>query len=145
MKIINDAISDGYTLSIGGDVSEPGYNGWEKACVVPSFDIPGEFINQDSRELRIYNSTTEDDHGIHMVGYTKVGGHYWYLIKDSARSARQSETKGYHFYRDDYVKLKMLSFTVHKDAAKDYMQKLSKKVSDKKEIELPPDGPFAKK
>ena len=145
MKIINDAITAGYTISIGGDVSEPGYNGWEKACVVPSFDIPGEYINQDARELRIYNSTTEDDHGIHMVGYTKVGGHFWYLIKDSARSARQSEPKGYHFYRDDYVKMKMLSFTVHKDAVKEYMLKISKRAPEKKEIELQPDGPFTKK
>lgn len=145
MKIINNAISNGYTVAIGGDVSEPGYNGWEKACVVPTFDIPQEYINQDSRELRIFNSTTEDDHGIHMVGFTKVGGHYWYLIKDSARSARQSETKGYHFYRDDYVKLKMLTIAVHKDAVKDYFEKMLKKAPEKKEIDLAPDGPFGKK
>lgn len=145
MSIINKAITNGYTMSIGGDVSEPGYNGWEKACVVPDFDIPADYINQNSRELRIYNKTTEDDHGIHLVGFKKMGGHYWYLIKDSARSARQSEPKGYHFYRDDYVKLKMLSFTVHKDAVKDYLLKIEKRVPEKKEIDLPPDGPFEKK
>jgi len=145
MNIINEAVSKGFTISIGGDVSESGYNGWEKACVVPTFDIPEEYIDQNARELRIFNSTTEDDHGIHMVGYTKIGGHNWYLIKDSARSARQTQPEGYHYYRDDYVKLKMLTFSVHKDAAKDYLAKIAKKAPEKKEIELPLDGPFSKK
>jgi len=145
MNIINEAVSKGFTIAIGGDVSESGYNGWEKACVVPTFDIPGEYIDQNARELRIFNSTTEDDHGIHMVGYTKIGGHNWYLIKDSARSARQTQPEGYHYYRDDYVKLKMLTFSVHKDAVKDYLIKIAKKAPEKKEIELPLDGPFSKK
>jgi bleomycin hydrolase len=145
MNIINGAISKGFTIAIGGDVSESGYNGWEKACVVPTFDIPGDYIDQNARELRIFNSTTEDDHGIHLVGYTKIGGHNWYLIKDSARSARQTKPEGYQFYRDDYVKLKMLTFSVHKDAVKDYLSKIEKKAPEKKEIELMPDGPFSKK
>jgi bleomycin hydrolase len=145
IRAINGAVEAGYTLSIGGDVSEPGYNGWNEAVVVPSFDIPQEYINQDSRELRIYNKTTDDDHGVHMIGYTKMDGHYWYLIKDSARSARQGEHKGYHFYRDDYVKLKMLTFCVHKDAVKGLLEKTERNKPEKKEIELIPDGIFGKK
>ena len=121
--IIKKAIKKGYTISIGGDVSEPGYNGWEDAAIVPDFDIPQDFINQDSREMRIYNHTTEDDHGIHLVGYKKIGKRDWFLIKDSARSSRHGQYKGYYFYRDDYVRLKMLSFTVHKDIVKDILKK----------------------
>jgi hypothetical protein len=48
---------------------------------IPDFDIPNQFINQDSREFRIYNKTTTDDHGLHVVGYTKVDDHDWYLIR----------------------------------------------------------------
>jgi bleomycin hydrolase len=117
------AVQRGYTVALGGDVSEPGYNGFENEAVVPSFDIPQAYINQDSRELRFYNHASEDDHGIHVVGYAKVGGRDWFLIKDSARSSRWGKFEGYYFYRDDYVRLKMLEFMVHKDAVRDLLAK----------------------
>jgi len=125
-SIIKNAIKKGYSIAIGGDVSEPGYNGFEDAAIVPTFDIPEEYIDQDSREFRIYNRTTTDDHGIHIVGYTRYAGHDWFLIKDSSRSARWGKFKGYYFYREDYIKLKMLAFMVHKDAAKEVLAKFKK-------------------
>jgi len=112
--LILDAVRAGSTLVIGGDVSEPGYWGEEDVAVVPTFDIPGEYIDQDSREFRFYNRTSTDDHGIHLVGWTRAGDHDWFLIKDSARSARRGSFDGYLMYRDDYVRLKMLTFTVHR-------------------------------
>ena len=126
-KIIKDAVKSGYTVAIGGDVSEPGYNGLEDAAFVPDFDIPQQYINQDSREFRFYNHSTADDHGIHIVGYTTIGKgnkkRDWFLIKDSARSSRHGKYEGYYFYRDDYIKLKMLTFTVHKDMMKNILKK----------------------
>ena len=92
--------------------------------MVPSFDIPGPSIDQDARELRFYNHTSTDDHGIHLVGHTRVDGHDWFLIKDSGRSSRRGKFEGYYMYRDDYVKLKMLTIMVHKDAAADLLAKL---------------------
>lgn len=121
--VIQKAMESGYTICIGGDVSEPGYFGPEDAAFIPSFDIPQEYINQDAREYRIQNGSTEDDHGIHMIGYTKVGNYNWYLIKDSARGSRQGQFKGYYMYREDYPRLKMLTFSVHKDVAKDILKK----------------------
>jgi bleomycin hydrolase len=109
-------ISSGRSLVIGGDVSEPGLNGFEDVAVVPTFDIPDDFIDQSSREFRFANGSTTDDHGIHLVGHTRLDGHDWFLIKDSNRSSRHGEFEGYYFYRDDYVRLKMLTFTVSKDA-----------------------------
>ncbi len=123
--IIVDAVKAGSTLVIGGDVSEPGYWGEEDIAVVPTFDIPGEYIDQDSREFRFYNRTSTDDHGIHLVGYTTTpDGHDWFLIKDSARSARRGDYEGYLMYRDDYVKLKMLTFTIHKEFLGDVLEKV---------------------
>ncbi len=121
--IYQKALKNGYTVCIGGDVSESGYFGQEDAAFIPTFDIPQEYINQDSREFRIQNKTTEDDHGIHMIGYTKVGDYTWYLIKDSARGSRHGKYKGYYFYREDYPKLKMLTFSVHKDVVKEILKK----------------------
>lgn len=122
-RIIKNSILNGYTIAIGGDVSEPGYNGFEDSAIVPTFDIPPEYIDQSSREFRFYNNTSTDDHGVHLVGYAKIDNWDWFLIKDSARSSRWGKFEGYYFYREDYIKLKMLSFMVHKDAVKDVLSK----------------------
>ncbi len=123
-EVIKNAIESGYTLVIGGDVSEPGKLGSHDIAFIPSFDIPGRYINQDSREYRIYNKTTEDDHGIHLVGYTRVKDKDWFLVKDSGRSSRKGKYKGYYFFREDFIKLKMLTLTLHKDMLKDILPKI---------------------
>ncbi len=128
---ILNSIKNGYSVAIGGDVSEPGYNGFLDIAIVPDFDIPYQYINQSSREFRIYNKTTTDDHGVHLVGYTHYKGHDWFLIKDSSRTGQRG-IPGYLFYRDDYVKLKMLSFMVHKDAVKSLLEKIKKENSKNK-------------
>jgi bleomycin hydrolase len=63
-----------------------------------------------------------------MVGYMKdKNGKYWYLIKDSSSGSRNidqnSEEFGYYFFSEEYTKLKMMDFTVHKDMLKKYMKK----------------------
>jgi len=121
-KIIQESIQKGYSLVIGGDVSEPGYDGFQDAAIVPSFDIPQDYIDQDARELRIVNQTSDDDHGIHLIGYTKVDNQDWFLIKDSGRGSRWGKFKGYYFYRHDYIKLKMLSIIIHKDCVTSYLK-----------------------
>jgi len=122
--VILRSIGGGRSLVIGGDVSEPGLNGHEDIAVVPTFDIPFELIDQSARELRFANESTTDDHGIHLVGHMKLDGHDWFLIKDSNRSSRHGEHEGYYFYRDDYVKLKMLTITVHKDVVADILKRI---------------------
>ena len=122
--LILKAIKAGYSVGIGGDVSEPGKLGFQDVCFIPSFDIPAVYINQDAREYRIANETTTDDHGIHLVGYSRIKGHDWFLIKDSGRSARWGRHEGYYFFRGDYIKLKMLTFTVHKDILKNILSKV---------------------
>lgn len=121
-------IDSGHSLVIGGDTSEPGMNGFEDVAVVPTFDIPGEYIDQSARELRVAEGATTDDHGIHLVGHERLDGHDWFLIKDSNRSSRHGEWKGYYFYRGDYVRLKMLTFTAHKDDLADILRRVEEAV-----------------
>lgn len=123
-SIIRDSVKDGRSLVIGGDVSEPGLNGFEDVAVIPSFDIPAELIDQSAREFRFDNGTSTDDHGIHVVGHTRLDEHDWFLIKDSNRSSRQGQFKGYYFYRDDFVRLKMLTITVHRDQIEDILTRV---------------------
>lgn len=119
---VDAAITDGFSVAIGGDVSEPAKNFRQDIAFVPTCDIPGDYIDQSAREYRIANGTTGDDHGIHLVGQRRIGDHTWYLVKDSGRSARHGRFAGYYFFRDDFVKLKMLTFMVHKDGAKKLLE-----------------------
>jgi bleomycin hydrolase len=125
LSTIKNAIHNGYTVCIGGDVSEAGYDSWNKAAIIPTFDIPSEYIDENARQFRFDNKTTGDDHGIHLIGYTNRNGKEWFLIKDSGAGSKNIEPKGYVFYHEDYVKLKMLSFTVHKDAVGDLVSKIN--------------------
>ncbi|MBU0473174.1 MAG: C1 family peptidase [Bacteroidetes bacterium] len=122
MKILKNSVRNGYSVALGGDVSEAGYSSTAEVAMIPSFDIPSEYINAFSREFRISNKTTTDDHGIHIVGYLEKDGKDWYLIKDSGAGSRDGNNKGYYFYEEDYVKLKMLSFMVHKNMLKGYLE-----------------------
>ncbi len=127
MSALKLAVRNGYTVSIGGDVSEPGFDRVTQCAVVPDFDIPSAYINDDARQLRFSNHTTTDDHGLHVVGYMNKDGKDWYLVKDSGSGSRNNDPKakefGYYFFSEDYVTLKMMGFTVHKDAVKDILKK----------------------
>jgi bleomycin hydrolase len=128
MEAVKKAIRKGYTMSIGGDVSEAGFLRTTNCAMVPAFDIPSEYIDENARQFRFSNGSTTDDHGMHLVGYyTDEDGKDWYLIKDSSSGSRNNDENapefGYYFFHEDYVKLKMMGFTIHKDAVKDILKK----------------------
>jgi bleomycin hydrolase len=123
MGAIKSAVRSGSTVCIGGDVSEPGYEGHAGVAIVPTFDIPSEYIDESARQFRFTNGTTGDDHGVHIVGYLEKDGQDWYLVKDSGSGSRNNPHPGYYFYSEDYVKLKMLGITLHKDFLKELLEK----------------------
>jgi bleomycin hydrolase len=127
MSALKNAVRNGYSMSIGGDVSEAGLDRKTQCAVIPDFDIPSAYINDDARQFRFSNNTTTDDHGMHLVGYYVKDGKDWYLIKDSSAGSRNNDASakefGYYFFSEDYVKLKMMDFMVHKDAVKEILQK----------------------
>jgi bleomycin hydrolase len=127
MTALREAVRKGFTVSIGGDVSEPGLDRTTQCAVIPDFDIPSGWINDDARQFRFSNHTTTDDHGMHLVGYYEKDGRDWYLIKDSGAGSKNNDPDapefGYYFFSEDYVRLKMMDFMVHKDAVKDLLRK----------------------
>ncbi len=127
MNTINTAVRSGYTMAIWGDVSEPGIDGHAGIAVIPSFDIPSQYIDANARIFRFYNHTTGDDHGIHLIGYTQKDGKNWYLIKDSGSGARNNTHPGYYFYSADYVKLKMLGIMLPKSAIPQIMTEMKER------------------
>lgn len=129
MSVIKLAIRKGYTMMIGGDVSESGFDPWNQVAVIPTYDIPSEYINESARLIRFLNGSTTDDHGMHMVGYLEKDGKDWYLVKDSGSGSRNcgpdSKNFGYYFMHEDYVKLKMMGFLVHRDVLKEMLMKFN--------------------
>jgi bleomycin hydrolase len=128
MDALKNAIRNGYTMALGGDVSEAGYDSWNKVGVVPTFDIPTEYIDENARQFRFSNATTTDDHGIHLIGYQERNGKDWYLIKDSGSGSRNTGDKGFYFYQEDYVKLKMMDFMVHKNAVENLLKNFKEQI-----------------
>lgn len=131
MDALKMALKNGYTVSIGGDVSEAGWDSWNNVAIVPTFDCPSQYIDDAARQLRFNNGSTTDDHAMHLVGYTEKDGKTWFLYKDSGSGSRNcgegSKCFGYMFVSEDYVKLKMMTFTVNKDAVKSYLDKFASK------------------
>lgn len=123
LEALKGAVKNGYTVSIGGDVSEPGYQSEAEVGIVPDFDIPRDYITEEARQFRFSNETTTDDHGIHIVGYKEHDDGMWFMIKDSGSGARNGEHVGYRFIREDFVKLKWMDFMVHKDAIPQILEK----------------------
>jgi len=125
MNALKNAVRQGYTVSIGGDVSEPGFDRVTQCAIIPDFDVPSAYINDDARQFRFGNETTTDDHGMHLVGYMVKDGKDWYLIKDSGSGSRNNDRNagefGYYFFSEDYVKL-----MVHRDAVKDLLKSIKK-------------------
>lgn len=128
MSALKSAIRNGFTVSIGGDVSEAGFDRKTQCAVVPDFDIPVANINDHARQFRFSNNTTTDDHGMHLVGFLEKDGKDWYLIKDSGSGSRNNAPDapefGYYFFSEDYVKLKMMDFMVHRDAVKELLSRV---------------------
>jgi bleomycin hydrolase len=129
-KIAKEAIKQGFTMSIGGDVSEAGFLRSTQVAMIPKFDIPSEYIDEYARQFRFSNKTTTDDHGMHLIGYTEKNGVTWFLVKDSSSGSRNNDENapefGFYFFHEDYFKLKMMGFTIHKDAVKEILKKFNR-------------------
>jgi bleomycin hydrolase len=121
---IKSALSTGYSLSIDGDIGEPGRIGPADVCFIPEYDIPGDNIDQRARDYRFNREITTDDHLMHVVGSTNIQGEDWFLVKDSWRDAFEGEFKGYFFYHADFARLKILAYLVHKDAIPEIAKKI---------------------
>ncbi len=126
MHIIKRAIRDGYSMAICGDIHEAGYSyGSPGIAVVPSYDIPSAGIDELSRQFRVSNASTTNDHCLHLVGYVAKDGKDWFLIKDSGSMAYNNTSPGYYFYDEDFVKLKTMTVSVHKDAARGLLSRFA--------------------
>lgn len=152
MKVMDNAINNGYTFCWGADVSEKGFtrdgiavcpdadNGaditgsdmarWtglssaEKRKELTSRPLPEINVTQESRQEAYDNWETTDDHGMLIYGVAKdQNGKEYYMVKNSW--GLSGKYKGIWYASKTFAKYKTLNILVHKDAIpKDIRKKL---------------------
>ncbi len=146
MKIMDNALDNGYTIGWGADVSEKGFSWTKGIAVVPDEDIASlsdderskwsdlsereraklfykldkpakeKTITQEDRQKAFDNYTTTDDHGMHIIGYAVDQNNTKYYIVKNSWSTKGSPYEGYFYASETFVKFKTMDFMIHKDA-----------------------------
>jgi aminopeptidase C len=153
MRIIDNALDNGYTIAWAADVSEIGFTR-KGIGVVPDEEhgadltgsdmakwvgmsnekkkeeltkkpLPEKTITQQMRQDAYDNWETTDDHGMQIFGTAKdQNGKRYYMIKNSWGTVK-SDYKGIWYISEAFMQYKTLDIMVHKDAVpKDLQRKL---------------------
>lgn len=153
MRIIDNALDNGYTIAWGGDVSEDGFtrNGlaiaydtkgqsltgsdqarWlkltpaQKRNEIDSLGVSAPEIipTQELRQEGFDNWELTDDHGMHIYGKAKdQNGREYYMVKNSW--GETGKYKGIWYMSKNFIALKTMDFLVNKNAIpKDIRKKL---------------------
>lgn len=132
MLSVENALSNGFTVAWGADVSEKGFSFKNGIALVPenpntiqvvgkdiatnAFLSPTKEIIVDAvlRQKAYDQKTTTDDHGMHIVGLYKdqIGTNYL-LVKNSWGTSNYP--KGYLYVSEQYFKYKTINIYLHKD------------------------------
>ncbi len=133
MAIVDNALENGYSVAFDGDMSDKFFRKKECYAVVPedpetvdddkSVPEKEKIVTQEIRQKAFDNYESTDDHLMHLVGIAKdQNGTKFYLTKNSwgiKSGKKDRKYKGYWYMSEQYVKLRGLAFTVHKDAIPD--------------------------
>ncbi|HMN04563.1 MAG TPA: C1 family peptidase [Flavobacteriales bacterium] len=129
IRVIDNALHNGYTVAWGGDVSEPSFS-WKNGIAwipeTPAEDLtreqkadlfsgpkPEMKITPEMRQEAFDNYTTQDDHGMQITGIAKdQAGNEWYIVKNSWGT--DNDHDGYIYMTKNYVRYKTTSFMVNK-------------------------------
>lgn len=130
MSILDNSILNGYGVGWAADVSEDYFKFSEGLAILPlnwenmdketrsrAFVEPVSQLTVEAslRQEKFDNYETQDDHGMHIVGIAKdQKGTKYYLIKNSWGKDRNS-CGGYFYASEAYVRLKTISFMIHKN------------------------------
>lgn len=139
-EIIDNGLKKGYTVAWGGDVSEKSFSWKNGIAFVPEknfesmtdeekadlFNGPKNemVVTEAMRQKAFDNYTTQDDHGMHIVGISKdQHGKEYYIVKNSWGTS--NDYKGYLFMTKEFVKYKTTAIMIHKGGVPDpIMRKL---------------------
>ncbi len=120
MEALCEALTNGYTVALCGDVSEKEYQKDGESKIIYSVNL--ESIDS-LRAVNQSNGSTTNDHCWHVVGYKIKNGEWWFLIKDSSFIDSKDS---YHWLHESYVRLKAMSMMMHKYAARKVVDSIIK-------------------
>lgn len=131
MRCLNHSLQQGYSVEWDADVSNAGFSAQNALAIVPerswkdkdataqsnTFKTwePEKNVTQEYRQKLFDQQITTDDHLMHIVGLTSEShsGAY-FIVKNSWGEI--SDLKGFVNVSDAYMRLNTISFTVHKNA-----------------------------
>ncbi len=132
MNVLEYALSKGFTVAWGADVSDKGFSHKNGLALMPEVDwetmtkndkdsvwlrpCKQKTITQDMRQKDFDNFITTDDHGMQITGmYKDQKGTKWFKVKNSWGTGHGNECGGYFYASENYVRLRTMNFLVHKD------------------------------
>jgi bleomycin hydrolase len=131
MQIIDNSVNNGYTVAWASDMSDRGFSMREGVAIVPvknwnemtsdesskafSGPKPERVITQELRQKGFDNYSTQDDHGMHIVGIaTDQAGTPYYKVKNSW--GVMGKYDGFIYVSKPYVALQTTNIMVNKAA-----------------------------
>ncbi len=128
VQTIDNALENGYTVTLDCDVSEKSFSSKQGVAVIPAdaskakLSVLGpekeKTINQQYRQDEFENYNTTDDHLMHITGKAKdQNGTIYYKVKNSwGTHPDRTNYEGYVYMSTSYIRLKAISILLHKDA-----------------------------
>ena len=127
MRIMDNALSKGFSVCWDGDVSEDDFSHKDGTAVLALKESDGIILEgiEKMRQQTFDNYSTTDDHLMHLTGLARDKNNaVFYLTKNSWGTDR-NKYGGYLYMSKWYVQLKTVAIMVHKDAIpKDLKKKL---------------------
>ena len=131
MQVIDNAITNGYTVGWASDMSDKGFSMKEGVAIVPEKNWnemtedetakvftepkPEKVITQEMRQTEFDNYSTTDDHGMQIMGLaTDQEGNTYYKVKNSWGITGKYE--GFLFVSKPFVALRTTNIMVNKNA-----------------------------
>ena len=136
MRIIDNALENGYCIAWGGDVSEEGFTRdmarWlkltrtQKTSMLDSLGctVPEIVPTQEMRQERFDNWELTDDHGMLIFGIAKdQNGKEYYMVKNSW--GETGDYKGIWYMTKNFIAANTMDYMVNKNAIpKDIRKKM---------------------
>jgi len=146
IRIMDYALSKGYTVDWDGDVSDKGFSHKNGLAIVPETNtesmsgtdrikweklsekqrkmqfyafekpVPEKIITTEMRQAAFDNLSSTDDHLMHITGTVTDQNGKRYFRTKNSWSAESNSSGGYLNMSEAYIRLNTISIMVHKDA-----------------------------
>lgn len=114
-KIVDHALSKGYTVGVSADFTDPTIKGPTRNVL----NLPGDCppVTSQLRTASYLNYYNTDDHAVHIIGTaTDENGNEYYKVKDSSGKDGVSGVGFYAYMSKPYLHYKSISLFLHKSA-----------------------------